>query len=57
MGTASFPAPAFGQERYSGQQDKAPKKKYPKKYLSLKRNQTSNFYIPFSKSQIPFSIF
>ena len=26
MGTASFPAPSFGQERYSGQQDKAPKK-------------------------------
>ena len=27
MGTASFPAPSFGQERYSGQQEKAPKKK------------------------------
>ena len=30
MGTASFPAPIFGQERYSGQQDKAPKKYYKK---------------------------
>ena len=30
MGTASFPAPYFGQERYSGQQDKAPKKYYKK---------------------------
>ena len=26
MGTASFPAPSFGQERYSGQQEKAPNK-------------------------------
>ena len=26
METASFPAPLFGQERYSGQQEKAPKK-------------------------------
>ncbi len=35
MGTASFPALCFGQERYSGQQDKAPKT-YSKNIVYLK---------------------